>query len=218
MRRLVPLLCLLAAACAQPPPTGRALSGDTIFLAGRTLRLAGIVAPRRGQGCLDAEGRRYDCFEAARAALGRLTDFQDISCAPVGAPARGPRRVRCLMAGRDLALAQARAGWALPDPDAPKAVRAAAREARQARRGLWAGQFETPAEFRARWGEAGPREGSARPSGECAIKGNIAGRELIYHLPGGANYAQVVISPEKGERWFCSEAEAIAAGWRRARR
>jgi hypothetical protein len=26
-----------------------------------------------------------------------------------------------------------------------------------------------------------------------------------------------LIEPEKGERWFCSEAEAIAAGWRKSR-
>ncbi|WP_456299102.1 sunset domain-containing protein [Marivita geojedonensis] len=25
------------------------------------------------------------------------------------------------------------------------------------------------------------------------------------------------MSPTKGERWFCSEAEARAAGWRKAR-
>lgn len=39
------------------------------------------------------------------------------------------------------------------------------------------------------------------------------------HLPrpGGAYYDSTVIEPEKGERYFCSEAEAQAAGWRAAR-
>lgn len=53
----------------------------------------------------------------------------------------------------------------------------------------------------------------------CSIKGNVSvnSGERIYHLPGQEFYAETVIRPEYGERWFCSEAEARAAGWRRAR-
>ena len=40
---------------------------------------------------------------------------------------------------------------------------------------------------------------------------------LIYHVPGGAYYDRTKISAAKGERWFCSEEEALAAGWRRAK-
>ena len=32
-----------------------------------------------------------------------------------------------------------------------------------------------------------------------------------------AKYDQTRISPQKDERWFCSEAEALEAGWRAAR-
>jgi len=39
----------------------------------------------------------------------------------------------------------------------------------------------------------------------------------IYHLPGQKHYAKTRISEGKGERWFCSEAEARAAGWRRSK-
>lgn len=53
----------------------------------------------------------------------------------------------------------------------------------------------------------------------CEIKGNISGDgEKIYHMPGQANYNDTVITPEKGERWFCSETEATANGWRKAER
>ncbi len=45
----------------------------------------------------------------------------------------------------------------------------------------------------------------------------IAG-ERIYHVPGGAYYDRTKISPAKGERWFCTEEEAQAAGWRRSKR
>lgn len=54
----------------------------------------------------------------------------------------------------------------------------------------------------------------------CTIKGNIAqdSGERIYHLPGDEFYDRTRISPARGERWFCTEAEARAAGWRRAMR
>ena len=57
---------------------------------------------------------------------------------------------------------------------------------------------------------------SYRPG--CNIKGNINDRgEYIYHVPGQKYYSRTVISTSRGERWFCSEEEARAAGWRRAR-
>lgn len=56
------------------------------------------------------------------------------------------------------------------------------------------------------------------PAGGCNIKGNISKKgEKIYHLPGQNFYERTVISPEDGERWFCTEAEAQAAGWRKAK-
>lgn len=51
----------------------------------------------------------------------------------------------------------------------------------------------------------------------CVIKGNISSSgERIYHVPGGRSYSVTKITLSKGERWFCSEAEARAAGWRAA--
>ena len=56
-------------------------------------------------------------------------------------------------------------------------------------------------------------------SGQCNIKGNISVRsgERIYHVPGQEYYDETEIRPSQGERWFCSEAEARAAGWRRSK-
>ena len=53
----------------------------------------------------------------------------------------------------------------------------------------------------------------------CNIKGNISTKtgEKIYHLPGMEYYTRTKISPEDGERWFCTEAEAVANGWRKAK-
>lgn len=54
------------------------------------------------------------------------------------------------------------------------------------------------------------------PSYGCdvpAIKGNVTKDAKIYHVPGGVHYNQVKVQPENGERLFCTEADAVAAGW-----
>ncbi len=54
---------------------------------------------------------------------------------------------------------------------------------------------------------------------QCHIKGNINRKgECIFHMPGQQGYAVTRINPATGERWFCSEVEASAAGWRKALR
>ena len=63
-------------------------------------------------------------------------------------------------------------------------------------------------------------KGRTPPNNKCVIKGNISissGRKL-YHLPGMRDYEITNIQPEHGERWFCSEQQAIEAGWVRAPR
>lgn len=58
------------------------------------------------------------------------------------------------------------------------------------------------------------------PEQECLVKGNVSidSGELIYHVPGQEFYDETVIREEYGERWFCSEEEAVAAGWRKSLR
>jgi|SRR6478672_3608789 len=54
----------------------------------------------------------------------------------------------------------------------------------------------------------------------CKIKGNISintGKKF-YHLPGMEDYESTIIDLAKGERWFCTESEAIANGWSKAPR
>lgn len=51
-----------------------------------------------------------------------------------------------------------------------------------------------------------------------AIKGNINNKgDKIYHVPGSPKYKATKIDESKGERWFHSEDEALAAGWRAPR-
>ena len=53
----------------------------------------------------------------------------------------------------------------------------------------------------------------------CKIKGNISYNwwEKIYHIPWCPNYNQTKIDASRWERWFCTEAEARAAWWRKAK-
>ena len=110
--------------------------------------------------------------------------------------------------------------------------------ARAARRGVWSfppSQWIAPWEWRAvHAGRAGSYTDYAGVSvascalestanaatvgaGRCVIKGNVSSNGRIYHLPGSTSYDETRIDPSQGERWFCSEAEARAAGWRPAR-
>lgn len=62
-----------------------------------------------------------------------------------------------------------------------------------------------------------PHAAAAPAKGPCLIKGNISESGKIYHLPGSDWYERTEINTRKGERWFCTETEARAAGWRAAR-
>ena len=64
---------------------------------------------------------------------------------------------------------------------------------------------------------AAPAAPAANQGYTCdkCIKGNISSKgEKIYHYPGCQSYKATQIDESKGERWFSSEAEAKAAGWR----
>ena len=76
----------------------------------------------------------------------------------------------------------------------------AEKEARENNRGLWSGC-----------------KGDQQLA-DCPIKGNISSSgEKIYHMPGQKYYDKTVIDELKGECWFCTEEEAISAGWRKSK-
>jgi hypothetical protein len=76
-----------------------------------------------------------------------------------------------------------------------------------------------PVQVLAETAEPGCPQGCKVPPPGCAVKGNISKTgERIYHLPGQQFYEKTVISPQRGESWFCTEAEARAKGWRKSKR
>jgi len=56
------------------------------------------------------------------------------------------------------------------------------------------------------------------PDLTCVIKGNVSksGYGKVYFLPGCADYQRVKIDFEKGDMYFCNEAEALSAGFTKA--
>ena len=140
---------------AKPLPLGaplagypRVVDGDSLELAGHNIRLFGIDAPEYRQGCRDARGRRYDCGVAARQALAEAIGRATVSCTPVGESYERDVAL-CTAGGRDLSEVMVRSGHALELPQYSRGrYTAAEREARGARRGLWAGEFTPPAQWR----------------------------------------------------------------------
>jgi len=127
----------------------RVVDGDTLRLGDRTLRLSGIDAPERGQTCADADNRPFDCGSAAAEALARLVNDRSVVCRVHGRDRFGRGLGVCQAGGAELNAGLIRAGWAIVYGDSPALLLAEA-EARLGARGLWAGGFTRPEDWRRR--------------------------------------------------------------------
>jgi endonuclease YncB( thermonuclease family) len=190
------------------------IDGDTIEIHGTRIRLHGIDAPESAQLCIVQE-REVRCGQQAAFALTDRIGRGAVSCEPRDRDRYGRIVAVCSVRGEDLNAWLVAEGWAMayrefsPDYIAQEQVASAAKI------GIWAGEFVAPWDWRR--GERISAE-VLQKEGGCAIKGNISAKgERIYHVPGGEFYEKTQISAGKGERWFCSEEEAQAAGWRRSK-
>lgn len=221
--RLVAVMALLAAAATAlgtaadgdgHSGVARIVDGDTLVLDGdRRIRLFGIDAPEAGQACGRADGTPYDCGAVATARLADLAEGRTIVCEERDRDRYGRIVGICRVGGRDLNAVLVSEGLAFAYRDYSTLYVPEERTARLARRGVFAGTASPPWEHR-----AAQRVDTAQagPNG-CTIKGNVgrSGRRL-YHTPASPSFAATRIDPRRGERWFCSEAEARAAGFARA--
>lgn len=182
------------------------VDGDTLRMGAERIRLHGIDAPELDQRCGPVA-----CGAAARDWLA-----ERIGSAMVECEGRERDRYRrlvavCLVDGDDLGRQMVAHGWALAYRRYSTDYVAEEQAARASGVGLWSLEFADPADHRRAAGTPAPAD---QPPG-CTIKGNInRNGERIYHLPGSPSYARTVIDTSAGERWFCTEAEARAAGWR----
>lgn len=207
--------------------SGRAtiIDGDTIDIAGTRVRLNGIDAPESAQLCQNAAGKNYRCGQSAAKALDAwLAQSRPVTCTFVEWDRYGRFVGDCYRSdGAAVATWLVGAGHAMDwQQHSGGAYASYQKDARLGRRGIWQGEFQPAWEWRAAQ-QATPKPETTRPvrllSGSCDIKGNVSNNGVrIYHLPGQRFYDETVISPAKGERMFCSEEAARAAGWRRSKR
>jgi endonuclease YncB( thermonuclease family) len=209
------IVSLTWSACGSSPHVSCVIDGDTIVMNGERIRLAGIDAPENDQTCTEAAGRQYACGKASAAFLRDLLTKGNVSCQSTGKDRYGRTLGVCEVGSLEINREMVRAGWALAYRHYSDRYVDDEDTARIAHNGMWRGTFQPPWGWRHRNEHV---EIGDSPKG-CRIKGNISMKgERIYHVPGGEFYDGTQIHESKGERWFCSESEAQAAGWRRSRR
>ena len=148
------LVCVLSTSARCAEFTGRAtiVDADTIDVEGAParVRLFGIDAPERGQVCTDAGDKRFLCGSRAAdeldAILGRNPN---VTCRQTGLD-RWRRVVAiCRIGQLDIGAEMVRRGWAFDFTRYSRGRYEAQEEAaRDAKAGLWAGDFEIPWEWR----------------------------------------------------------------------
>jgi endonuclease YncB( thermonuclease family) len=214
---------LLVAVAATYWPRGEAISGgarvidgDSLHVGSTEVRLHGVDAFEGWQFCA-RDGRPWSCGEAATAQLRALTAGHDITCSKRDIDRYRRTVAVCSNGEVDLCAELTRAGLALAYREFGTAYVDEEDEAREARRGAWAGEFTAPWDARqdrgAQPAQAQDQSDGASACRDTGIKGNINDGRRIYHVPGSPNYQATVIDERKGERWFCTVEEAVRAGW-----
>ncbi|KAB1069280.1 thermonuclease family protein [Methylobacterium planeticum] len=223
-------LWLAGPALAVEPISGRAsvTDGDTLVIRDTKIRLHGIDAPESAQVCQDAGGKDYRCGQKAALALSDKIGEATISCEPRDTDRYGRTVAVCRKGSEDLNGWMVAQGYATAYRRYSQDYVQAEGEARTRKRGIWAGTFDPPSDWRRAKRAGGletrpempkvPEPAPAAPPASCKIKGNINAKgNKIYHEPGSRDYERTRINESKGEKWFCSPADAVKEGWRPAR-
>ena len=208
------------------------LDGDTIRIGQTRIRFLGIDAPETDQSCLDQAGKHWLCGIAARDAVSRFIAARPVRCEGSSLDVYGRVLATCWVATENINRWLVHEGLALAYVKYSREFVEEEKAARDARRGMWAGAFIAPWDWRTRTPVSillgrpppgaspqalfSPQESPPDPA--CPIKGNVnRNGERIFHIPGQRDYARVTMK-STAKRWFCSEDEALAAGWRKAKR
>jgi endonuclease YncB( thermonuclease family) len=215
MRRLLALIVLATATATAEPGTvtgtASVIDGDTFAIGETIVRLADVDAPELAQRC-DGPKPLRSCGAYVADALAERIGGREVWCTVLDIDQYDRRIASCEVGGEDLSAWLVSSGLAMAFRRYSDRFVPEEQAARAARAGLWQTDLELPWEYRAHRWEVAVQEA---PEG-CPIKGNInRDGERIYHTPWGSQwYSRTKISPNHGERWFCSERQALDAGWR----
>lgn len=131
-----------------------AVDGDTLDLGGRHVRLAGIDAPELRQECTrdrrsssSSGSTSWACGDAARRRLEEALRKGAVTCTGSSLDKYGRPLARCVIGQMDLSDLMVREGFAVAYRGRDYA--GAEADARAARRGIWSGSFQPPADYRA---------------------------------------------------------------------
>ncbi len=194
----------------------RVIDGDTFDVGASRVRLYGIDAPEGNQSCETQQGDTWACGAWVTETVRAQYQGRQARCAAVETDRYGRIVARCAVDGRDVGQDLVAQGLAFAYRRYAMDYDLTEKQAALSETGLWAMRIEEPAAFR-RAGAGAPQQTPA--AGDCVVKGNISAKgERIYHVPGQEHYDRTRINTGQGERWFCTAAEARAAGWRAARR
>jgi endonuclease YncB( thermonuclease family) len=149
---LVVLFALAAVVAALLEPLPPALSGkarvadgDTLHLGSDRVRFLGLDAPELNQTCTDAGGDSWPCGRESSDRLRALIGNRSVACTTEGRDKYGRYLGRCSVGGKDLGAILVSEGLAIASfPDYGPEEASAKRE----KRGLWAGRFDTPRQWR----------------------------------------------------------------------
>lgn len=121
----------------------RPIDGDSLTVGREEVRLKGIDAPEGRQSCT-RDGASWDCGNASRDELRRLIGKDVVVCRTVERDKHGRALGYCSAGGRDLNAGMVSSGLAV----AYGGYLREQGEAKARRRGLWAGEFEQPRDWR----------------------------------------------------------------------
>ena len=172
----------------------RVIDGDTaVSQEGDYFRLAGIDAPEYPKGCLSLKAKE----RLEELILGKTTKIEILEKDHFG------RSLVFLFLDNVLinkVLVEEGLARVTDDKlDYSPVLIKAEQEAKKIQKGIWSSLCSQ--------------------QGECAIKGNVRkdNKTKVYHLPDCYNYEKIVIDESQGDRWFCSEEEAVEAGFTKSK-
>lgn len=164
---ILPVLLMVGQGTAAAPGlvgVGSVIDGDTLEIHDRRVRLVGIDAPESSQLCTDAAGRPYRCGQVAALALADRIGRQTVACAVSGEDRYGRALGSCEAGGVDLNRWLVREGLAVAYRRYATTYVPEEEGARAAGRGLWAGPFALPWDWRQAQSEEQAQPRRPRPT------------------------------------------------------